>query len=91
MAPHDQALHEQARHLTRRHFLRDCNAGLAGLALGMMMGGGADAAPTDGPLEPREPHLSAHQANDQTRHKQRQHDADASDPKIPGGLSIRYS
>jgi hypothetical protein len=46
-------------HITRRHFLRDCNVGLGGLALALLMkdGARADAPQPDNPLAPRRPHF----------------------------------
>jgi hypothetical protein len=46
--------------VTRRHFLRDCQVGLGGVALGTLLGGVSQAAgPTAAnPLAPRKPHFA---------------------------------
>src|ERR1700730_10401731 len=51
--------------LTRRHFLRDCNVGLGGLALSVMMGGEAQSDPPAkaDPLAPRPPHFAGKAKN----------------------------
>jgi hypothetical protein len=63
MNPHLQHLQS----ITRRHFLRDCQVGLGGLALGLLMNQGAaqaDAPRTaDNPLAPRRPHLPGRAKN----------------------------
>lgn len=46
-------------HITRRHFLRDCQAGLGGLALSLLMGGKSSAQDRQpNPLAPRRPHFT---------------------------------
>jgi Protein of unknown function (DUF1501) len=48
---------DQCLTITRRHFLRDCNVGLGGLALSLLMNDGAraDLTPAN-PMAPRRPH-----------------------------------
>jgi Protein of unknown function (DUF1501) len=47
--------------ITRRHFLRDCQVGLGGLALSLLLNEGKMASadrPADNPLAPRRPHFA---------------------------------
>jgi Protein of unknown function (DUF1501) len=48
---------ERALTITRRHFLRDCQVGLGGLALSLLMNDRAQAEPADA-LAPRPPHYT---------------------------------
>jgi len=52
---------QRALTITRRHFLRDCQVGLGGLALSLLMDDGVQAggAVADNPLTPRPPHYRA--------------------------------
>jgi Protein of unknown function (DUF1501) len=56
---------QQLLNVTRRHFLRDCNVGLGGLALSVLMDGKAQADPPAqaDPLAPRPPHFAARAKN----------------------------
>ena len=49
---------QRALIITRRHFLRDCQVGLGGLALGLLMNESGSAAAAN-PLAPRAPHYPA--------------------------------
>jgi hypothetical protein len=61
-------MHPHLQHLlgiTRRHFLRNCQVGLGGLALSLLMNDGAraDVPPQENPLAPRRPHFSGRARN----------------------------
>ena len=59
MTTPDERHTQLARSLTRRWFLRDCGVGLAGIALNSLLAGESPAAPSRGPLAPRQPHFPA--------------------------------